>query len=148
MHKDHVTRVIQLHGEYPVAAEGLAYDAGGTINEPPLFVEVPGQSDLDTWSGEDTQRGLRFRVTQIPSGENLFADARNCQGSPAYLGRPSVRAGQPRKTPSARLLQLESLPHSCLERYTVPVPGVEIFLHRLSALSHAAYAGVIISSVD
>ena len=67
MHKDHVTRVIKLHGEYPVAAEGLAYDARGTINEPPLFVEVPGQSDLDTWSGEDTQRGLGFRVTQIPS---------------------------------------------------------------------------------
>ena len=146
MHQDHVARVVQLDHEYPVAAKGLPYGARGTINEPPLFVEVPGQSDLDTWSGEDTQRGLRFRVTQIPSRQILFADARNCQGSPAYLGRPSVRGGQPRKTPSARLLQLQSPSHSCLKRYTVPVPVCEILLHRLSALSHVAYAGVLISS--
>ena len=88
---------MQLHCEYLVAPQGLADGADGTVDESPHPVDVASKADLDTWSRQHSQIGLRHEVAEIPCGQVILADAPEPQGRQADLSRPSVRAGQPSK---------------------------------------------------
>ena len=66
IHQDHVASAVQLHAKDGVAAQRLPYGARGTVDKSPLFIQVPGQSHLDTWSGNYPKGGLRIGIAQIP----------------------------------------------------------------------------------
>jgi len=55
MHKDHVARALQLHSEYGVATQRLAYSANGTVHETTLFVKVAAEPNNDTRLRNNTQ---------------------------------------------------------------------------------------------
>ena len=66
IHEHQIPSAVQLHGEDSVAAQRLAYGARRTVDESQLFIEVAGQSHLDTWSGKYPKGRLRRGIAEIP----------------------------------------------------------------------------------
>ena len=66
IHEDQVPSAVQLDGKHGVVAQRLAYGARRTVDESPLFIEVAGQSHLDTWSGKYPKGRLRRGIAEIP----------------------------------------------------------------------------------
>ena len=69
-------------------------------------------------------------------GELLVVDALETQRRFAYLGRPLVRAGEPSEYLSSALLERVAPPHCFFQRYSAPVPALEVLLQHLISLDH------------
>ena len=54
-HQHHVAGAQQPDSEYSVAAERVAYNANGSVDEAALLVEVPAEADNDTRLRHNTQ---------------------------------------------------------------------------------------------
>ena len=68
-------------------------------------------------------------------GALLFLDTGKSQGSPAYLGRPLVRAGEPNENVPSALLERVATQDGLLQR-SVPVPALKVLLQHLISLDH------------
>ena len=125
---------MQLDREYDVALQRLDDGANGAVEEAADLVEIASEADLDTRPRQHSQIRFRRRIARITCGQVILADALELQCRPAYISRPSVRAGQPGEYFSSLLLQILSATNCSFQRYPAPMPPLEILHQHLLLL--------------